>query len=183
MQRKIGLSPAEQEIRITDLLPTGGDTDKAIRAALNFINRPVGMFTIYGEYGNGKTTLLMAMVNECRLVGVSAIYATAYDLAQYVQAGMAKDASTDAHERLEELKRVDLLAVDEWDKAYETPWYQALETNLFDQRYRDSINGQTGTLFAMNKAPEDFLPAPTIDRIRHRFFTVIQNNDPSRRRG
>jgi len=90
------------------------DGAAALKLAREFVSRPVGWLTLYGEHGPGKTHLCAAIANE---IGVArARYFNAPDLANNFF-GQANDV-------VDELHRHPVIILDELDKVLlaNFPW-------------------------------------------------------------
>jgi len=96
-----GLLPNELELRLADVVErASGDTTEMLKLARAFVAEPWGILTIWGGYGNGKTLILQAIVNEFRHSrGVWGTYVRLKDLIDYIRAGNAPDALGDARQR------------------------------------------------------------------------------------
>lgn len=190
-----GLLPDELELRFSDVIHRSDDANDAentagmLKLAQAFVSEPWGMLTIWGGYGNGKTLILQAIVNEFRRQrGVWGTYITLKKLLDYVRAGNAKDAGLDARERYEQLCRVPILAIDECDGPQMTDYAEEFRRSFFDDRYRLALTRderhRAHTVLAMNCDPGDEktgLPGDIWDRLRDGRFTVYHNSDDSMR--
>jgi DNA replication protein DnaC len=121
---------------------------KAYQAALNFTNRKTGWLTLWGTYGPGKTHLLAAIANQLTKGGEGVIYYTLPDLLDKLRDSYKDDFSGTFHQ----VANVPVLLADEVDKVNPTLWALEKAYQLFDARYR--LQGQIGTVFAMNSRPE-----------------------------
>jgi len=166
----------EMRYRLDDIMPTGGGTDAMVTAACVFVANPRGILTLHGGSGNAKTVVLQAIVNECLMRGVSAVYTTFYDLAGYVREAFGRESES-AWRRVLHFQSVRVLAIDEFDKVKTTEWIEELETAIIDRRYRDGLAGMCGTVVAMNEPPSS-LPDWIESRLRDGRNRVIGNNDP-----
>lgn len=151
-------------------------TARMIDAAQQFINRPVGMLTIYGTCGNAKTVMQQAIVNACLARNIGAIYTTLYDLIGYVREAYQDNATDSAWFRMKRLQDIPVLCIDEMDKVKQSDWVREVETQLLDTRYRRGIAGELGTVLAMNGDIED-LPTHLLSRIRDGRNVIVKNND------
>jgi DNA replication protein DnaC len=169
-----GLKEHERAITF-DRLNTRGrdDTWKVIQAAQAFVNAPYGFLSVYGQFGNGKTTTLMAIVNAVIDKGIEARYLTASDLLAYMRETFNSDTKVTDYDRLHELAKIPVLCIDEMDKLRDTPYSREIQQELINLRYRDARI--LGTVLAWNGGLND-LPFPAIVS-RAQEFTVIANND------
>lgn len=142
-------------------------------AAQRFIDRPYGFLSIHGNFGNGKTTTLMAIVNGVIEHGIEARYLTASDLLAYMRETFNNETKETDYDRLHELAKIPVLCIDEMDKLRDTPYSRELQQELINLRYRNARI--LGTVLAWNGGIND-LPFPAIvSRVRE--FSVVQNND------
>lgn len=179
-----GLLPEELELRFGDVIgrSDGGCTAEMLDLARAFVRNPWGMFTIWGGYGNGKTLILEAIVNEFRAQrGTWGTYVRLKDLLDYIRAGNAEGADGDARERYERLKAVEVLAIDECDGPRMTAYAEEFRRAFFDDRYRLGVARRAHTVLAMNCNPAEGLPGDIWDRLRDGRFVVFHNADTSLR--
>jgi len=180
LARIAGLLPEETAARLDDVALVG-DTARMTRLAREFVAEPWGFLTLWGGYGNGKTLVLQAVVNEFRQRhGVVGTYVRMHDLLEYVRAGYAPSAQEDARARYEQLKSLPILAIDEFDAARMTDFAYEFRTAFLDDRYRLAITRRAHTLFAMNCDPSE-LPGDIYDRLRDGRFKIFHNTDQTMR--
>ena len=179
-------SVLNKRLRLDDFKVRGDGSKEMARVGKDFIAKPVGMVTVYGskiaEYssssanGNGKSTWAQAVVNECILRGVSALYVTASDLMGYINAGI-KDDKFGVEARIDKLANIPLLIVDEMTQVRWTEWVEDKLSTLVNRRYaRDE---ELGSVYVMDEDPKRVLHK----RIVSRFFEgiVIRNADADMR--
>lgn len=160
-----GLLPSELGITLDDIAPNGPDTARMLAMANEFCLAPWGVWTLWGSYGNAKSMILQAIVNHFRHRGVLAVYVRFKDLLDHIRAGNAPEAGDDAMARYRQLVEVQVLAVDEVDKARLTDYAEEFRTNFLDDRWRYGIAQLRHTLLAMNHNPSE-LPGHIYDRLR-----------------
>ncbi len=73
-----------------------------------------------------------------------------------------------------------VLAIDEFDKLKVTEWYEEFETMLMSRRYRDAVDGLSGTVLAMNSDPAK-LPEHIYSRLSDGRNLILHNTDPDLR--
>lgn len=174
LQRLCGLTLRERLASLNDIRATSNsDTARMVSAARRFIDAPMGFLTIYGTCGNAKTVVLQSIINACLAHDIEAIYVTFYDALQWIRAGFSDET---AQHRIEQLRTVKVLAIDELDKVKESDWVIEFRNQLIDYRYRFGLSDQCGTVFAMN-GEIDLLPEWLSSRLRDGRNVVIQNND------
>lgn len=179
-----GLLPGELDLRFSDVIQRsdGGDgTAEMLKLARAFVGEPRGIFIVWGGYGNGKTLILQAIVNEFRHQrGVWGTYVRLKDLIDHIRDGNAPDALDDARERYEYLKAVPILAIDECDKARMTEYAEEFWRAFLDDRYRLGLACEAHTVLAMNCDPAT-LSGDIWDRLMDGRFTRHHNADESMR--
>lgn len=188
-----GMTEAEREHRLKNIITNAKTPGTAAmkQAAQELVDGKTFMLTIYGSNGNAKTLALMAIVNEMLDKGIPAMYVTASDMLEWIRDafnsdGSPKDGGGSAFERLERLKGIMCLAVDELQAIKETAWTTEKLDNLVDARYRRAIAGDGYTVFAMNEHPEG-LSSRIYSRLKDRRLRadgespIIENLDPDLR--
>jgi DNA replication protein DnaC len=127
---------------------TYGVTDaneQAYKAAYDFANNPQGFLTLWGCYGTGKTHLLAAITNDLQGRGR---YFTFPDLVSQLRNAVGSGM---VEEFYSQIANIQVLIVDEIDKASLKDWTQEQTLRLFDSRYRN--HQKRGTVLAMNESP------------------------------
>lgn len=156
------LTSQEKQYRLDKILTSGRkDTTEMVNACLQMVKGQASMLTIWGSSGNAKTVALIATVNEFLDRGIPALYLPSYDMLNWIQDafnqhGDVKNES--AYARLERCKGVRMLAVDELQGIKITDWRLEQLRNLIDRRWRDGLDGNSWTLFAMNEDPGGLEP-------------------------
>lgn len=175
-----GLNPVEREIRFADIVTEDRPgAAKMLKAARQFIaDGCTGFLTVHGGYGNAKTTLLKATVNECISKGLSARYITMTEVMAYAREAFEsqKQGDTD-YGRITDLAKVHVLAIDEVDKARFTEYAREVQVHLFDTRYRNSH--AVGTVVAWNGDFRSIDLPSVLSRLSQ--FVVVENNDKDMR--
>jgi chromosomal replication initiation ATPase DnaA len=175
-----GLNPKEREVRFGDLETVGRPGAAAmITAAHEFTaNNRTGFLSMYGGYGNGKSMLLKAVVNDCLAAGIEAEYVTMTKVMMYVREAFNSNLTGDSdYSRVTRLARVRVLVIDECEKGRMSDHAREIQTHLFDERYRASH--QLGTVLAWNGDFESF-ELPWV-RSRLSQFAVVKNADADMR--
>lgn len=174
--KSTGLNPVEREIRLEEIVTQDRPgAARMVASAREFLeNGCTGFLTVHGGYGNAKTTLLKAIVNECVERGLSARYITMTEVMAYAREAFESQLQGDTdYGRITDLARVQVLAIDELDKARVSEYAREVQVHLFDARYRRSH--LLGTVAAWNG---DFhaidLPS-VLSRLSQ--FVVVENND------
>jgi len=195
-QRLSGLKPHEMEYTLDSIIELNGVTREMLGIVRDFLAEPKGWLYLWGGPGNGKTLALQAAVNHYTAQGRTALYITFADLLDLMRETFKKKpddhtAGTDAFEdawnawksyqaRFSRVRRVELLAIDEFDggKVNQTEFAGEFRARLIDHRYRDAVGGNTVTLFAGNENPAA-LPRWIWDRVRDGRFQVWENTGAS----
>lgn len=166
-------------MRFTDIETHGrpGAT-KMLEAARAFVEKQSGFLTIHGPFGNGKSTILKAIVNECVEKGIAAKYVTMTEVMNYAREAFEsqKQGDTD-YGRITDLAKYPVLVIDEIDKARVTEYAKEVQTHLFDVRYRKAH--EMATAVAWNGS-FDSLELPWV-RSRLSQFVVVENRDSDMR--
>lgn len=161
-----GLTPTERRLRFSGL-HVDDDNRGAYEAIVYALSRKRGIVTLYGKPGRGKTTLLIAAVNEAREANIPAVYARVSDVLDYLRSAYDPDRERElsADERWRLLITADLLALDELDQFKTTPWAMEKFLALIDERWRNM--DRTVTLLAGNTALAN-LPEKVTSRLQDR---------------
>jgi DNA replication protein DnaC len=175
-----GLNEAESKVRF-DQFQTDGrpGAAKMVQAAKKFIgNHCIGFLSIHGGFGNGKTTLMHAIANECAELGIPSQYITMTEVMIYAKEAFQNQQATDSdYGRITKLAKTRVLLIDELDKANLKEYGREVQNYLFNFRYRNAKD--LGTVLAWNG---DFntidLPA-VLSRLSE--FVVMRNDDADMR--
>lgn len=144
---------------------------EALEAIAALIREPHGWLTLAGGYGTGKTTLIYAALNHLADVGVYGRYVTAPALIDHLRDAIRDEDGRAHSERLERLKTVPVLAVDELDKYRPTEYAEEAIFKLFDHRYRERRT--LATLIGYNRERGDRIPPFLASRIRDGRFRLV----------
>jgi len=155
-------------------------------AARLALTEPAGFLYLWGGPGNAKTEVLIAICNELRLRGLSVLYIKFAKLVEYMREAMTEKRQRhlgqsdqrNYSDRFEQVLGLNVLAVDELDKARLTEFAQEFRFDFLDDRYRQGINGLSLTLFGSNSDPATF-PEPIWDRLRDGRFRIVHNKQAS----
>ncbi len=175
-----GLNPLERKITFADIETKGRPgAARMMSAAQSFISSGRnGFFTIHGGFGNGKSTILKAIVNDCLTAGVEARYITMNEVMVYAREAFDSSQSGDSdYGRIAKLAKTTVLVIDELDKARVTDYAREVQTHLFDVRYRNAH--QLGTIVAWNGG----FAAIDLPWVRSRLseYPVVENGDADMR--
>lgn len=133
------------------------------------LERGWGWVYAHGGPGPGKTLLLKTAVAESVRAGKSAVFVEWADLLQHLRDGYGQE---DYPSRLENWRRVELLAIDEFKRAKDSDWVEEVKARLLSYRYEQAVYRKSITLFASNFGPamiDDWLA----DRMSDGRFDVL----------
>lgn len=143
------------------------------RRAAEFIQNPYGLLSLYGDNGNGKTLVAMAIVNAMLERGIQARYLTGTELMMYLKEAFDPQVMDTDRARIERLARLPVLVIDEFEKVNPTPYASDMQQFLVNERYR---NRQTvGTVFVWNGDLETLAWPAVVSRIKE--FPAVHNTD------
>lgn len=170
-----GLDERDLSLRLADFRADGAVTGGVLRTARAFLAEPAPLLYLWGGYGNGKTLLLKALVNEFNERGEVAVYAKFSRLLWWMRQVFSENGDREGYlGRYERLKSVPVLAVDEFDKANLTAFAQEFQFDFLDERYEAGLRGECCTLFASNSPPDE-LPGYLLSRVEDGRCLVIEN--------
>lgn len=152
----------ERAMRLKSIVTAGrADTAAMVQACRDLLAGSATMITIWGTNGNAKSAALVATVNEFLDRGIPALYLPVWDFLNWLQEGVYSNGqikNDSAYERLEQIKSMKMLAIDEFQGAKLSDWRAEQLRNLIDRRYRDGLAGTHFTLLASNEDPESLEP-------------------------
>ena len=178
LQSKFG-SVLNENTLLSNFRNRGEGSKKMTEIGREFIENPTGFISVFGGIrkdghgsanGNGKTTWSQALVNECLAKGVSALYVTASDLMEYINAGIENN---DVDKRMAIVSNADVLVIDELTQVRWSEWVEDKLTSVIDRRYK--AKATKGTILIMDESPTDKLHKRIVSRMREGI--VIKNSD------
>jgi len=170
-----GLDEAELGLRLSDFKAGGAVTNDVLKATRAFLAEPAPLFYLWGGYGNGKTLLLKALVNEFNAVGRVAVYTKLTRLLWWMRQVFGENGDRESYlDRYGRVKRVPVLAVDEFDKANLTAFAQEFQFDFLDERYEAGLRGECCTVFVSNSPPGE-LPGYLLSRVEDGRCLVVEN--------
>lgn len=104
----------------------------ALERSVAHANGAPGWLYFYGPCGSGKSHLAAAITNELACQGQSAAYASVPELLGFIRAGFGDNT---AGQRLETLKTVDVLVLDDLGTEQATEWVMEQLFILVNSRY------------------------------------------------
>lgn len=195
------MNDRQRVLTLDDILPVSikdsGSNLGAIEGARQFLEKRAGTFFVYGPWGNGKSDLLCALINELEhRTGVRGIYLTLHHLLDFIrEAHGEKEALDRGNEELARAFRgkqarwnaiikTPIIAVDEFDldedKLNQTPFVSEQIWRFVEERHQREDDGHGWTILASNSSPESF-NGGIRSRLRHSRNIVVQNTAPDMR--
>ena len=142
---------------VTDA-PGSGEVVMALRSAVEacktFAERPQGWLLLTGTYGCGKTHLAAAIANERLRQGQPVLFVVVPDLLDYLRAAYAPTSTISYDERFEQVRRVELLVLDDLGTQNATPWATEKLYQILNYRY----NAELPTVITTNQSIESMDP-------------------------
>lgn len=125
------------EIRVTDETPLKGQ-EEAFDVAWSLLagipdEHSWALFT--GDYGRGKSHILVGLVNGCRLAGVYALYTKSEVILSTLRSTFEQDAGKTTDEIRRRFEQVPILVVDELDRVKWTEWAGEQLFAILNTRY------------------------------------------------
>lgn len=113
--------------------------DDALRAAMQFAEKPEGWLVLTGPYGSGKTHLAAAIANHRAGEGFPVMFVVVPDLLDHLRATFSPDSTTRYDQRFEEVRTVPLLVLDDLGTQATTPWVREKLYQLLNHRYNAAL--------------------------------------------
>lgn len=164
-----GLTPTELAYT-SENIKGPGNQQTALRYLVDYIvAHPVGMLTLWGNYGTAKSMTVQAIIAGLVRTGRDARFYHA----KQVENGWFRDIHDPDHSAQGQLfLNTPIVAIDELDKVnLKNEWITQQFQALFDHRYRLAVAGKQLTLVTLNRSPEAALPGDIASRMNDgRFF-------------
>jgi DNA replication protein DnaC len=180
LQELSGLHEEERVLRLADIEIQGRPgTRRMVKECRGFVKHPLGIATLWGPPGNGKSMAARAVINELNALGIRAEYITAHDLLECLQEGFGGRGAargTSSGERLKRFVELPVLVLDDFDKVHITDWSRNKLIALMQQRGRREEQGRAGTLIVMNCDPDE-LPRAIGSRLQDGRNRIVHNAD------
>ena len=135
------------ELRATELSTRDRERlRQAYNAARSFADDPDGWLILTGSYGVGKTHLAAAIANRAVRNGKQALLVVVPDLLDILRSSFAPTSSMPYDKRFDQVRRSELLVLDDLGTQSATPWAVEKLFQLFNYRY----NAQLPTVITLN---------------------------------
>lgn len=112
--------------------------EQAFNQAQIFAERRSGWLLLQGNYGVGKTHLAAAIANFAVDLGIPTLFITVPDLLDSLRFAYSSSDTT-FEERFEEIRRVQLLILDDFGTQNATPWAQEKLFQILNYRYINKL--------------------------------------------
>ena len=122
--------------------------------SVSFARDPEGWLVLMGGYGAGKTHLAAAIANYRVALGYPALFVVVPDLLDYLRATFSPSSETGLDERMETIREIPLLILDDLGAHNSTPWAQEKLFQILNHRY----NNRLATVITTNQRLEDLDP-------------------------
>lgn len=110
--------------------------EKALRVAQSYAENPEGWLLLMGEYGTGKTHLAAAIaLHRQQYVREEVMFLTVPDLLDYLRVAFDPSAKISLDERLQTVRNVPLLVLDDLGTENATSWAKEKLFQILDYRY------------------------------------------------
>lgn len=149
---------------------------EAYRAAQSYANSPYGWLVMLGPYGCGKTHLAVSIARVRVNAGDAVLVQTAPDLLGYLRSGFASNADVSYDERLEQMKNVDMLVIDDFGAQNSTDWATEQFFQLLNHRY----NAELATVITSNNMSLEGVDPRIASRLRDRELVTMVVMDQAR---
>lgn len=178
-----GLLPADRSLSWDDISSVDPSIDEAKAAVKALVARGYGWLYLWGGYGTAKTALLKVAVAEClRNQAAQAVYMRMADLMDDIRTAYdANKPQVELQTKLRWYSSLPLLAIDEFEKVYDTGFVEERRFQVLDSRYETATRQEYGiTLMAANVPPEK-LPGAIASRVKDERFGVVHITAKDRR--
>lgn len=192
LERNCGLELRERELTLDDYhteiaWPAGTthhDTAEArnrqradaMRVIVHALEERKGIYTVWGDFGAGKSHALHIIVAECLRAGVEALYATTSGVLDHLRSlyalGKTQQHATEPDRYWRRLLNIPALCLDEVDRFNATDWAMSQFFTLVDTRYRRRESHLT--VFATNSDPREENAEIVYLFSRMREFTLVR---------
>jgi DNA replication protein DnaC len=123
---------------------------RSLAAVKAYADEPEGWLVLTGGFGCGKTHLAASIANHRVMNGFPAIFVVVPDVLDHLRATYAPGSNVGFDRRFDEIRRADLLVLDDLGTHSATPWAQEKLFQIFDYRY----NARLPTVVTMTRDVE-----------------------------
>ena len=160
--RSVSNLGALERMTFDDFLPDGVGMPEAIRRGLHdayelclgYARDPHGWLVLLGGYGAGKTHLAAAIANHRVKLGHPVLFVVVPDLLDYLRATFSPSSDAGLDERMETIREIPLLILDDLGAHNSTPWAQEKMFQILNHRY----NNRLPTVVTTNQRLEELDP-------------------------
>lgn len=180
-QAELSTLGLHQDQRLDNFELQRGDLDASERANLRsvfeicrqYAEEPQGWLVLAGESGSGKTHLAAAVANEYVLRSrADVMFITVPDLLDHLRAAFNPQAATPYDRRFDEVKRSNMLVLDDLGTESATPWAKEKLFQLLNFRYQ-ALLPTVITTSVETKQLEPWLRTRILDVNRCRYVGLI----------
>ena len=149
--KRIGIAESEAGLNWQAVKPGISDGMKALEAVKPAYEQGYGIVFLHGNWGQGKTLIGKILIATAIRAGKNAAYANVSDALDDIRLAFdAEHQSTELLKRMDWWSSLDVLFLDELDKANQTPWAQDQLFKLLDKRYTLAVRESGLTVIASN---------------------------------
>jgi DNA replication protein DnaC len=130
---------------------------EAYERSLEFAREPRGWLVLLGGFGSGKTHLAAAIANYRISLGHAVLFVVVPDLLDYLRATFSPTSDTGLDERLDIIREIPLLILDDLGAHNSTAWAQEKLFQILNHRY----NSRMPTVITSNQRLEELDPRTT----------------------
>ena len=172
---RVGLTADELRTLSWDLVKKGvNQADQACDTTRRAYTAGYGIVFLYGGFGQGKSLVLKIAVATALNEGKRAAYANLAGVMDDIRLAYdeRENKMTELVRRVEWWTSLDVLAIDELDKAGQTDWARERIFQLLDVRYQRAIRQEALTVIASNYESLDELSGYLKSRIEDNRFAA-----------
>ena len=147
----------------------------AYERSLEFANEPRGWLVLLGGYGSGKTHLAAAIANYRISLGHAVLFVVVPDLLDYLRATFGPSSVAALDERLDAIREIPLLVLDDLGAHNSTAWAQEKLFQILNHRY----NSRLPTVITSNQRLEELDPRITsrlVDPDLSQVYTIVASD-------
>ncbi len=146
--------------------------EQALKIAMNFAQSPEGWLVFQGINGCGKTHLAAAIANYLKRSGKSPLFIVVADLLDHLRAAFSPESAVSSDELFEEIKKCEVLILDEFGEQSATSWAQAKLYQLMNYRYNARLATVITTCFSLDDI-ESRLSSRMVDPTISMVFNIL----------